>query len=254
VHFASRHALDIEGLGEETVHLLVDRGLVHELADLFDLDTEVLTALPGFAEISVRNLTEAIARAQHTDLHRFLFGLGIPEVGVTVARSLASQFRTIQAVRTATREQLEEVDGIGPIMSDHIQEFFLDERIVEAIDLVLARGFELMAPTKALGSGLAGKRFVFTGALEGFTRASAKARIESLGGKVTGSVSKDTDYVVVGTDPGSKREKAEKLEVPVLDEGAFVTLLTEIETPGKADDGASGGADTGGEEPESEEV
>jgi DNA ligase (NAD+) len=226
-HFGSRHALDIEGLGEETARILVDRGLVAELADLFGLDAEVLQSLPGFAEISARNLTDAILRSRRTDLHRFLFGLGIPEVGVTVAKSLAAHFRSIDALRAATGEQMEEVDGIGPIVSQQIEEFFQDERIVEAVDRVLAREFVLEPPPEAASSALAGTKFVFTGGLDGFTRASAKARVESLGGKVTSSVSKDTDFVVAGSDPGSKHDQAEALGVPILDEAAFEALLSE---------------------------
>jgi DNA ligase (NAD+) len=224
-HFSSRSALDIAGMGEETARLLVERGLVRELADLFDLQPEGLTELPGFAEKSATNLVEAIQRCRTPDLARFLYALGIPEVGATVARDLAVHFRDLGRLRDATAEELEGVPGVGPVMSAAIRAFFEHEQNRAAIDAILARGVEPVAPAGPASTALAGKKFVFTGGLTGLSRGRAKQMVEAAGARVVGSVSKETDYVVVGDDPGSKYEKAVELGVPTLDEAAFVALL-----------------------------
>lgn len=228
VHFASRHGLDIEGLGEETAALLVDRELVRELADLFELTPEVLVPLPGFAERSATNLVEAIRSRRTTELQRFLFGLGIPEVGVAVASDLARHFRTLDAIREAHPEALQEVRGIGPIMSQQIVDFFADERNAAAIDAVAARMdlLSVEAPAEEGGS-LEGRRFVFTGALESMSRSRAKKLVEGLGARTTGSVSGETDVLVAGDAAGSKLARAQELGVDIMDEGAFLALLRE---------------------------
>jgi DNA ligase (NAD+) len=233
VHFGARGALDIEGLGEETAALLVDRGLVGELADLFDLTVEQLAELPGFAEKSARKLVEGVAHRKRPELARFLHGLGIPEVGATVARDLALHFRSFAAVRTASREQLEEVHGIGPTMSEAIREFLDGEQNAAAIDHVLARGVEPVPPEAPADTALAGRRLVFTGGLERMTRAQAKKLVEGAGARVVSAVSAETDYVVVGEDPGSKYDKALELGVTVLDEDGFLALLRDagVEVP-----------------------
>jgi DNA ligase (NAD+) len=227
VHFGSRHALDIEGLGDETASLLVERGLVDSLADLFDLTVEDLVHLPGFAQKSAKNLVGAIQSRKHTELARFLHGLGIPEVGSTVARDLARHFGALDPILEADPETLEAVPGIGPKMSAQIHAFLHDVRNRSAIQQILSKGMRLEAPRVSSDGVFSGIRFVFTGALEGFSRSEAKRRIETLGGKVTSSVSKETDYVVVGADPGSKMDKAIELGVTVLDETEFVHLLEE---------------------------
>ncbi len=227
IHMGSRTGLDIEGLGEETANLLVDRGLVKELADLFDLTAEALLPLEGFAEKSASNLAEAIQARRRTELARFLYGLGIPEVGATVARDLAAHFRDVEKVLEADSEQLEAIDGIGPIMSEKIRAFLTDPLNRAHIDAVLARGFELEAPPEPESAGLAGLKFVFTGGMEAMSRSAAKERVESAGGRVSSSVSKETDYVVAGADPGSKYEKAVGLGLKILTEEEFVALLRE---------------------------
>jgi DNA ligase (NAD+) len=228
VHFSSRNALDIEGLGDETASLLVERGLVPSLADLFELTKDQLVELEGFADKSAGNLVEAIQRRKKLELQRFLFGLGIPEVGVTVARDLAAHFRDLDGVREASREELEEVEGIGPIMSEKIHAFFRDERNRATVDAVLSKGMDLLAPGAPEKTPLAGKRFVFTGGLGRFSRPAAKKLVEANGGRVTSSVSSETDFVVAGADPGSKLERGRELGVRVLDEAAFVQLLREV--------------------------
>jgi DNA ligase (NAD+) len=226
VHFASRHGLDIEGLGEETAALLVDRELVTDLADLFDLGVEALLPLPGFALKSATNLVEAIQARRTTELRRFLFGLGIPEVGVAVAADLARHFRSLEALRGADQEALEAVKGIGPIMSEQIMAFFADERNALAIDAVAAKmeGLEVEAPAGE-GGALEGKRFVFTGALEAMSRSRAKKLVEGLGARATSSVSGETDILVAGDAAGSKLTRARELGVEVLDEEGFLALL-----------------------------
>jgi DNA ligase (NAD+) len=216
VHFGARNALDIEGLGEETAALLVDRGLVGELADLFDLTVGQLAELPGFAAKSATNLVEGIGRRKRPELARFLHGLGIPEVGVAVAGDLASHFRSFEAIRGATREELEAVPGIGPTMSEAIRSFLDGDENAAAIDHVLARGVEPVPPAAPAETPLAGRKFVFTGGLERMTRSQAKKLVEGAGARAVGSVSAETDYVVAG-----------ELGVTVLDEEAFVALLAE---------------------------
>ena len=225
MHFGSRAGLDIEGLGEETANLLVDRGLVKELANLFDLTAGDLEPLDGFAEKSAVNLADAIQAKKSVELHRFLYGLGIPEVGATVARGLSRHFRSFEAVRAADPEELEAVEGIGPIMSEQIRGFVDDERNRTRIQAVLDRGMDLIAPEDTGGQALSGQKFVFTGGLQGFARSEAKRLIEGAGGRVVASVSGETSYVVAGADPGSKLQKAKDLGVTVLTEAEFVELL-----------------------------
>ncbi|MEX2528222.1 MAG: NAD-dependent DNA ligase LigA [Gemmatimonadota bacterium] len=227
-HFASRHALDIEGLGEETVALLVDREMVTQPADLFHLTAEELEPLPGFAEKSASNLAAAIQRRRRTELARFLHGLGIPEVGVAVAADLARHFRSLEALMAADGEGLEAVHGIGPRMSEQITAFFADSSNRKAVEALAAEMEELKVPDDAGGEGpLAGKKLVFTGTLPTLSRSQAKKLAEAAGGKVVGSVSKETDYVVAGEAAGSKLEKAKELGVAILDEAGFLNLLEE---------------------------
>jgi DNA ligase (NAD+) len=226
VHFGARPALDIEGLGEETANLIVDRSLVSELAQLFDLRAEQLVELEGFAERSATALVEAIQSKKRPELRRFLIALGVPEVGVTVARDLARHLGTLEGIRAATREELESVDGIGPRMSEAITGFFSDERSVAAVDALLARGVA-PAPAELVASDLPDLGVaVFTGAMP-VPRIVAETAWRSVGGRTAGSVSKKTAFVVVGEHAGSKVAKAEKLSVPVLDFDAFVAKLRE---------------------------
>ncbi len=233
VHLGSRNALDVEGLGEETARLLVREGLVRELPDLFELEPEQLVEFEGFAEKSAANLVEGIRRAAHAELDRFLFALGIPEVGSTVARALARHFGSLAAVREAGQEQLEEVAGVGPKMAEQITAFFRDEGNAALLDRLLAGRVELIEPgppparEAPPSSELAGKKFVLTGGLEKLTRERAQELLDELGAQVTSAVSRRTDYVVAGESPGSKLAKARELEIPVLDEQAFLALLRE---------------------------
>jgi len=226
-HFAGRAALDIEGLGEETAKQLVAEKLVRQLPDIFDLTAEQLLPLEGFAEKSARNLVDGIHEAATVELHRFLFGLGIPEVGTAVARDLARHFASFAALRTASREDLEAVKGVGPKMAEQIAGFFANPQHGEILDRLLAKvALSEPEPESTDGAGpLDGCRIVLTGGLSRLTRGEATALIESLGGRVTSSVSRETTYVVHGEDPGSKLDKARKLGIDLLDEEAFLDLL-----------------------------
>ena len=229
-HFVSRAGLDIEGLGSETVALLVARKLVRQPADLFDLTPEQLLELEGFAETRSRKLVEAIRSARKTELARFVYGLGIPEVGATVARVLAAEFRDLAKLREATAERLEEVEGIGPIMSEKITGFFGDDASAASVDAILSKGFELTPPPARKRQARDGRRVVFTGRLKSVTRSEAKKRVENRGDRVVSSVSSATGYLVKGEKPGSKAAKAEKLGVTILDEEEFKDRYPAIET------------------------
>jgi DNA ligase (NAD+) len=226
VHFGARSALDIEGLGDETARLLVETGLVRELAELFDVEPEQLMALEGFAEKSANALVRGIHARKEPDLDRFLHALGIPEVGVAVARDLAAHFGDFDRIRDATREELEAVQGIGPRMSEAISEFFSQPRNASAIDAILQRGVRPRAsePVRTdlpdLGAA------VFTGTLP-VPRVVAETAWRKVGGRVANSVSKKTAFVVAGEEAGSKLEKAQELGVEVLDYEAFLARLRE---------------------------
>jgi DNA ligase (NAD+) len=223
-HFASRNALDIAGIGEETSKQLVAEGLVSQLPDLFDLRADQLLQIEGFAEKSAHALIDSIARATHTELSRFLLGLGIPEVGGAVAKDLARHFGSFDALRAASTNELEAVPGVGPKMASQIAGFFREKRVMKVIDRLVAKVTLSESQGRAAGE-LAGLKIVFTGGLEQMSRREAQELVESMGARATSSVSKETDYVVYGTDPGSKYDKAVKLGVPTLTEEEFLELL-----------------------------
>jgi DNA ligase (NAD+) len=224
-HLASRNALDIEGIGEETAQLLVREGLVEKLPDLFDLTEEEVLSLEGFAEKSSRQLIEAIDGARKVELRRFLYGLGIPEVGQTVARDLAHHFQSLDALREASLEDLEEVPGIAHKMAAAIHGFFKGQPSQEMLDELLDE-VDLIEPEIPEQQPLQGLTFVFTGGLETWSRSEAQDLVERHGGNATSSVSGATDYVVVGDNPGSKLDEARERGVETLDEGAFKSLLS----------------------------
>lgn len=226
VHFGSRAALDVEGLGDETANLLVERGLVQGLPELFDLVPGQLVELEGFAEKSATALVAAIQSKKSPELARFLIALGIPEVGVTVARTLARSFGTFDRIRGATREELEAIDGIGPRMSEAITGFFADERNAAVVDALLQRGVEPTEVEVVADDGPQLGTAVFTGTIP-VARVVAETAWRGVGGKTAGSVSRKTAFVVAGDDAGSKLEKAQRLGVEVLDFEAFLARLRE---------------------------
>jgi DNA ligase (NAD+) len=227
-HYGSRGALDIEGLGDETARLLVSEGVVKQLPDLYELKEEDLVQLEGFAETSARNLVTAIHDSSPVELRRFLNGLGIPEVGPAAARDLTEHFGTLAAIREADVETLQAVKGIGPKMAEQIHAFFEEPHNAGVIDRLLDGRVELIqgeAPVEKEAGPLDGLKFVFTGGLERMSRREAQTLVEANGARATSSVSKATDYVVAGTDPGSKLDAAQELGVTILDENDFVELM-----------------------------
>jgi DNA ligase (NAD+) len=230
-HFASKSALNIDGLGKKTAAQLVEQGLVRDLSDLYALTKEQLLTLDGFAERSATLLMDAIQRSKRVSLERFLVGLGIRQVGQHIARVLARRFGTLAALMAADRETFEGVHEIGPEIATSLTSFFQEPQNRRVIDRLLELGLHIEAPVQGEvtpGHGqrpLENKTFVFTGGLARFSREEAKRRVEQLGGRATSSVSKQTDYVVAGTDPGSKVEEAKRLGVRVLSEAEFATLL-----------------------------
>ncbi len=229
-HFASRRAMDIEGLGSKLVDQLVETGHVRDVADLFDLDLEVLLSLERMGEKSARNLLDAIDHSQNTSLGRFLFALGIPQVGEATANTLAEHFATLDRLRAADQSQLQAVSDVGPVVAEGVIRFFSQTDNQQVIDRLLAAG--VIWPDKQISvpsDKLAAKTFVLTGTLDQLTRDDAKQRLTDQGARVTGSVSGKTDFLVAGADPGSKLVKAEELGIPVLDEIAFLLLLEESE-------------------------
>ncbi len=226
--FVSRGAMDIEGLGEERVFQFLRDEVIDGIAGIYDLDAERLQGLEGFGEISARNLVEAVERSKERPFSRVVFGLGIPGIGFTNARALTRHFRTIDRLLDATPEQVAEVPGIGPILAEGIAETLSEDATRELIGRLREHGlqFEEEGPDPREAEGpLAGKTVVLTGTLPNLTREEATEKVEAAGGKVTGSVSKKTDYVVAGADPGSKLAKAEKVGTDVLDEDGLLALL-----------------------------
>jgi DNA ligase (NAD+) len=222
--FASRAAMDIEGLGDKLIDQLVGRKLVRDVADLYRLEERDLLDLERMAKKSADNLLRAIDRSKATTLPRFLVALGIRHVGDTTARALARRFHTLDALRDASEEALQEVPDIGPEVAASVHRFF-SQQAVRSLVQKLERNGVRIAPVEAPRGPLLGRTFVLTGSLDSMTRAEAQRRIEALGGRVGSSVTKTTDYVVCGVDPGSKLEKARKLKVSTLDEPAFLKLI-----------------------------
>jgi DNA ligase (NAD+) len=224
-HFASRRALDIEGLGEKLVVQLVDSGLVHSIADLYSLQREQLTGLERMGEKSADNLLAELERSKSPDLDRLLYALGIREVGEVTASSLARHFGSLEQLMEASEEDLEEVPDVGPIVASHVHAFFREQHNREIIEGLQQAGLRWQAPESSDGEQpLAGQIWVLTGAL-GMPRAKAKTLLESLGARVTGSVSARTTVVLAGEAAGSKLRKAESLGVQVIDEEAFRKLM-----------------------------
>ncbi len=229
-HFVSRKAMDIDGLGEKIVDALVQEGLINNVADLFKLEYEQVLELEGFAEKSAQNLIDRIRDSKKTELPRLLFALGIPQIGESTAEQLANTFGSLEALSKTDVETLESLPDIGPIVAENIVLFFSEVNNQSVIGSLLSAGVEypeivvddLPDPDSL---PLNGKTIVLTGALQELSRSDAKKRLQALGAKVTGSVSKKTDLVVVGTDAGSKATKAEELGIEMIDEDGLISLL-----------------------------
>lgn len=224
-HFASKAAFDIDGLGTKLVDQLVDKKLLSSFADIFNLDENALSELERMGAKSAANLKNAIEHRKSIAFARFLFALGIRHVGEHVAALLADHFHDLDALMDCPREELESVDGIGPIVAESITHFFEQERNLHIVNQLFDSGVKLETAARRKAGRLKDQVFVLTGALQSFTRSRAKALIEAAGGKVSGSVSGNTDYVVAGESPGSKLIKAKELGVAVIDEARFKELF-----------------------------
>jgi DNA ligase (NAD+) len=223
-HFASRGAMNVEGLGQATLGQVIDKGLVEDPSDLYRLTKEQVVEFEGFADKSAQNLVDRIAESRRPPLGRFLYGLGIPQVGEATAELLAAEFGSVQRLRAASEEDLLGLEGVGPSLAREVYLYFQGHG-GELVDKLLAAGVEPQA-AEAPGEGpLSGKTFVFTGTLESMSRPDAEALVRKLGGKAVSSVSSRIDYVVAGPGAGSKREKAEKLKVAILDEQQFLEMV-----------------------------
>jgi DNA ligase (NAD+) len=227
-HFVSRGAMDIEGLGEKQASRFLGDGLIADVGDIYDLDEQQLTGLEGFGEQSARNLLAAIRASKETPFPRVLYALGLPGVGYVTAEALAMHFGSIEELQRADPEQIEEVEGVGPVMAVQIAESLADERTAALIEKLREKGLRLKLDPSEMrkeGGPLEGRTLVLTGTLDVLTRDEAAALVKAAGGKVVNSVSKKTDYVVAGDNPGSKLAKAEKLGTEILDEAGLRALL-----------------------------
>lgn len=226
LHFVGRKAADVDGLGERLVDLLFKHQLVSDIADLYTLTFEQLQGLPRMGELSSKNLLKALEKSRTIELDRFLFGLGIRHVGERTARALAEKSRTIEGFLRLKHEDLVALPDIGPEIAESVTTYLNDTQERDLIKRLLKVGFTISELAER-GEQLSGKTFVLTGTLASLSREDARARIEAVGGKVTSSVSKKTDYVVVGESPGSKLAKAEKLGIEILDEEGLLALLAQ---------------------------
>ncbi len=224
-HVASRGAMDIEGLGEETARLLLDEGLVETVTDIFTVTTDELLELPGFAQKKAEGLANAIEEAKQRPLDRLLVALGIPHLGPTYAQTLARELGSLQAIVDADREELAELRDIGPVIADSVASFFEEERNRRMVDRLVELGVNTEAERSQQADLLAGWTIVLTGSLAGYTRTEATEALEARGARVTSSVSGNTDVVVAGENAGSKLDKAQDLDVPVVGEDGLVRLL-----------------------------
>ena len=228
-HFASRGAMNIEGLGESLVGQLCETGLVKSYADIYPLDAAKLEGLERMGKKSAAKVLGEIEKSKGNDVWRLLYGLGIRHVGERGAQVLADHFGSVDAIENATLDQLESVREIGPVLAASVRSFFDQPANRDLIESFRTAGVKLIGEPKRVPAGpqpLAGKTFVITGELSGMSREAAQAKLEALGAKVTGSVSKKTTALIVGADPGaSKSEKAQALGIPTLDEKGFLELL-----------------------------
>ena len=225
IHFASRDAMAIDGLGEAVAAQLIDKGFVHTVADIYDLTMEQLLTLDKFKEKSATNLRTAIDRSKGNNLDKLVFGLGIRNIGDKAAALLAERFGSMDAIRQATQEQIAEIDGFGGVMAQSVAEFFAKEGTADLIGRLTDAGVNMTWHGEPRGTALEGKTIVVTGTLSRLSRQEAEALIKQNGGKASGSVSKKTSYVLAGEAAGSKLTKAQALGVPVISEEEFFAML-----------------------------
>ncbi|MGH2749700.1 MAG: NAD-dependent DNA ligase LigA [Actinomycetota bacterium] len=225
-HFASRGGMDIEGLGYKTIMMLLDKGWLSDLSDIYFLEPARFEGLEGWGPKSIENLMSSIDGSRRRPLAAFLTALGIPHVGYSAAEVLAEEVGSLEKLESMSAAELEAVEGIGPVIAQSIASFFTEERNRAVLDRLRDGGVKPAPPAAKKTGSLTGKTFVLTGSLEGFSRSEAETAIEDLGGKVTSSVSKKTDYVVLGENPGSKYDRAVQLGIEILDEDGLRKILS----------------------------
>jgi DNA ligase (NAD+) len=225
LHFAARHAMNINGLGESLVDQLVDKKIVQDVADLYSLDEEQLASLERMGKKSAQNVLDEIEKSKQAELARVIYAVGIRFVGERTAQLLAEYFGSMDKFREATAEELHEVEEIGPKVAQSIIEFFHEKRNRDVIEKLRKAGLQFEQKKRRGGGTLEGMQFVLTGSLPNLSREDATGMIEGVGGRVTGSVSKKTNYVVVGEDPGSKLDKARSLGIETIDEAGLRKLI-----------------------------
>ncbi len=224
IHFVSRHAMDIEGLGRQWIETMVDQKFIHHFSDIYKLTKEKVLNLERQGEKSAQNLVDAIYASKKKPLEKFIYALGIRHVGENTAKLLAEHYQTLEKLMKTTKEELEQIHEVGSVMAESIYDFFQDAKNIEEIKRLLAQGLSLSKVIKK-GGIFSGKTFVLTGTLPSYSRDEAKKIIEDCGGKVSSSVSSKTDYVLAGADPGSKLTQAKELGVKIIDEDEFKKML-----------------------------
>jgi len=225
IHFASKDAFDINGMGDKVVAQLLDAGLIRDPADIFVLTEGDLLGVERFGKKSAEKLITAILKAKHQTLSRFVYALGIRHVGEETARRLAERFERLDKIQNASLEELLSVEDVGPTVAEAIYNYFRDKESLVVVNGLLDHGVEIVKEKKISGGKLAGKKFVLTGTMESLSRGQAKEKIRQLGGEIAEAVSKETSYVVAGEEPGSKYEKAVQLNIPILTEDEFLKLI-----------------------------
>ena len=226
VHFACRDAMNIEGFSEKTAEQLFEKLDIRSIADLYKLDYEELLTLDKFGPKKAQNLLDAVERSKTPELYRFIYALGIPNVGVKTAKDLVNKFKSIEGLKNATFDELVSVQDVGDIVAKCVLEFFQEEKVLATIDELLKLGVNPSFEEQVIvESSFNGKTVVVTGTLQNYSRGEIKAKLESLGAKVSGSVSKKTDYVIAGEEAGSKLTKAQDLGITVLSEEEFEKMI-----------------------------
>jgi DNA ligase (NAD+) len=224
-HFASKGAFDIDGMGSKLIDQLVEKEMASSYADLFKMEFESLAALDRMGEKSSENLMDAIETSKKISFARFLYALGVRHVGEHIALLLAGEFNSLEQLTHCSEESLTAIEGVGPVVARSITNFFRQDKNLAVVQGLINSGVQIDFENSVKSNDFTGKTFVLTGALESMTRRQAKEMIEAVGGKVTGSVSRNTDYVVAGDSPGSKLTKARELGAAVIDETEFKELL-----------------------------
>jgi DNA ligase (NAD+) len=224
-HFASKRAMDIEGLGVKLTDQLVEKGLIKDVADIYYINKQKLIELERMADKSAQNIIDAIEKSKTKPLSKFLYALGIRHVGETTAEDLARYFQRLEDFFHLSEEDLMEVEGIGPEVAASVHQFFRDKKNKESIELLKKAGVKVIEPKTKEKGKLVDKTFLFTGALKTFGRDEARNLVESSGGMTTSSISKKVDYLVVGEDPGSKFDKAKELGIKILTEEEFKKMI-----------------------------